>query len=123
MRTAFPRLLPHRTGQGAKSVAFLAADNEFGQSLANGAREFAKQFGLKFVYDQNYPPGTTDFSSMIRAIRAVRPDMVFVMSYPAESVLIVRAVGEIGVGASVKIFGGGMVGLQYTPSWSPSAPR
>ena len=67
------------------------------------------------LYDQNYPPGTTDFSSMMRAIRAARPDMVFVMSYPAESVLIVRAVGEIGVGASVKVFGGGMVGLQYTP--------
>jgi len=101
--------------QDAKSVGFLAADNEFGQSLANGAREFAKQLGLKVVYDQNYPPGSTDFSSMIRAIRAARPDMVFVMSYPAESVLIVRAVGEIGVGASVKIFGGGMVGLQSTP--------
>jgi branched-chain amino acid transport system substrate-binding protein len=100
--------------QGATNVAFLAADNEFGQSLANGARGFASQLGLKFVYDQNYPPGTTDFSSLIRAIRAVRADMVYVMSYPAESILIVRAVGEIGVGPSVKIFGGGMVGLQYT---------
>ena len=101
--------------QGARNVAFLAADNEFAQSLANGAREFARQLGLKMLYDQSYPPGTTDFSSMIRAIRAARPDMVFVMSYPAESVLIVRAVGEIGVGPSVKILGGGMVGLQYTP--------
>jgi len=100
--------------QGANNVAFLAADNEFGQSLANGAREFASEFGLKFVYDQNYPPGTTDFSSMIRAIRAARPDAVYLMSYPGESALIVRAVGEIGVGPSVKIFGGGMVGLQYT---------
>jgi branched-chain amino acid transport system substrate-binding protein len=102
-------------GQGSKSVAFLAADNEFGQTLANGAREFAQQLGLRIVYDQNYPPGTNDFSSMIRAIRAAQPDAVYVMSYPAESVLIVRAVGEIGVGPSVKIFGGGMVGLQYTP--------
>ena len=71
--------------------------------------------GLRIVYDQNYPPGTTDFSSMIRGIRAARPDMVYVMSYPGESVFIVRAVGEIGVGPSVKIFGGAMVGLQYTP--------
>jgi branched-chain amino acid transport system substrate-binding protein len=102
-------------GQGANNVAFLAADNEFAHSLANGAREFAKQFGLKILYDRNYAPGSTDFSSMIRCIRAVRPNVVFVMSYPAESVQIVRAVGEIGVGASVKIFGGGMVGLQYTP--------
>jgi branched-chain amino acid transport system substrate-binding protein len=40
---------------------------------------------------------------------------VFVMSYPPDSVAIVRAVNEIGVGESVKIFGGGMVGLQFTP--------
>jgi len=100
---------------GAKSIAFLAADQEFAQNLANGARELAKKAGLKTVYDQNYPPTTTDFSSPIRAIRAAKPDMVFVMSYPNDSVAIVRAVNEIGVGESVKMFGGGMVGLQFTP--------
>jgi branched-chain amino acid transport system substrate-binding protein len=52
---------------------------------------------------------------MIRAVRAAKPDIVFVMSYPNDSVAIVRAVNEIGVGPSVKIFGGGMVGLQFTP--------
>ena len=39
---------------------------------------------------------------MIRAIRAAKPDMVFVMSYPNDSVAIVRAVNEIGVGDSVQ---------------------
>jgi branched-chain amino acid transport system substrate-binding protein len=101
---------------GAKSVAILAADQEFAQNLANGAREIAKKIGLKSVYDQNYPPATTDFSSPIRAIRAARPDIVYVMSYPNDSVAIVRAVNEIGVGSSVQIFGGGMVGLQFTPN-------
>src|SRR5215210_1311588 len=101
--------------QGAKTVAFLAADNEFAQNLANGARELAKKAGLQTVYNQNYPPATTDFSSLIRGVRAAKPDMVFVMSYPNDSVAIVRAVNEIGVGSSVLIFGGGMVGLQFTP--------
>jgi branched-chain amino acid transport system substrate-binding protein len=101
---------------GAKSVAFLAADQEFAQNLANGARALAKKDGLKTVYDQNYPPTTTDFSSLIRAIRAAQADMVFVMSYPNDSVAIVRAVNEIGVGRGVKMFGGGMVGLQFTPN-------
>jgi branched-chain amino acid transport system substrate-binding protein len=100
---------------GSKTIAFLAADQEFAQNLANGARELAKKAGLKTVYDQNYPPTTTDFSSLIRGVRAAKPDMVFVMSYPNDSVAIVRAVNEIGVGSSVKIFGGGMVGLQFTP--------
>jgi branched-chain amino acid transport system substrate-binding protein len=100
---------------GSKTIAFLAADNEFAQNLANGARELAKKANLQTVYNQNYPPATTDFSSLIRGIRAAKPDIVFVMSYPPDSVAIVRAVNEIGVGPSVKIFGGGMVGLQFTP--------
>ena len=106
-----------RAGQkaGAKSIAVLAADQEFAQNLANGARVLAKKAGLKQVYDQNYPPTTTDFSSLIRAIRAAKPEMVFFMSYPNDSVAIVRAVNEIGVGSQVQIIGGGMVGLQFTP--------
>jgi branched-chain amino acid transport system substrate-binding protein len=100
---------------GAKTIAVLAADQEFAQNLANGARVLAKKAGLKTVYEQNYPPTTVDFSSMIRAIRAAKPDIVFVMSYPNDSVAIVRAVNEIGVGSGVKLFGGGMVGLQFTP--------
>jgi branched-chain amino acid transport system substrate-binding protein len=106
-----------RVGQniGAKTIAFIAADQEFAQNLANGAKEIAKKSGLQTVYEQNYPPTTVDFSSMIRAIRAAKPDMVFVCSYPNDSVAIVRAVNEIGVGPTVKLFGGGMVGLQFTP--------
>ncbi len=106
-----------RVGQniGAKTIAFIAADQEFAQNLANGAKEIAKKSGLQTVYEQNYPPTTVDFSAMIRAIRAAKPDMVFVCSYPNDSVAIVRAVNEIGVGPTVKLFGGGMVGLQFTP--------
>jgi branched-chain amino acid transport system substrate-binding protein len=106
-----------RAGQkaGAKSIAILAADQEFAQNLANGARDLAKKANIKSVYDQNYPPATTDFSSLIRGIRAARPEMVFVMSYPNDSVAIIRAVNEIGVGSTVQVFGGGMVGLQFTP--------
>jgi branched-chain amino acid transport system substrate-binding protein len=99
---------------GAKTVAFMAADAEFSQNLATGARVIAKAMGFNTVYDQNYPPNTVDFSSMIRAVRNAKPDVVFVASYPSESTAIVRAVNEIGLGSSVKLFGGGMVGLQFT---------
>ncbi|MGE5638644.1 MAG: amino acid ABC transporter substrate-binding protein [Clostridia bacterium] len=99
----------------AKTIAFLAADQEFAQNLANGARELAKKAGFKTVYDQNYPPTTTDFSSLIRAVRQSDADLVFVASYPNDSVAIVRAANEIGIGKNVKMFGGGMVGLQFTP--------
>ncbi|TAN53435.1 MAG: branched-chain amino acid ABC transporter substrate-binding protein [Betaproteobacteria bacterium] len=99
----------------AKTVAFLVADQEFAQNLARGAKSIAASQGLKTVYEQNYPPATVDFSSMIRAIRSAQPDIVYVMSYPNDSVAIVRSVNEIGVGSSVKLIGGAMVGLQFAP--------
>ena len=98
----------------AKTIAFLVADQEFSQRLASGAKAIAKEMDLTTVYDQAYAPTTLDFSSMIRAIRAAKPDIVYVMSYPRDSVAIVHAVNEIGVGSSVKLFGGAMVGLQFS---------
>ncbi len=107
---------------GAKTVAFLVADQEFAQALAAGAKEMAKKFDLKTVYEQSYPPAMVDFSSMIRAIRAAKPGIVAVMSCPNDSVAIVRSMNEIGAGDSVKLFGGGMVGLQFASVMASLGP-
>jgi branched-chain amino acid transport system substrate-binding protein len=107
---------------GGKTIAFMAADAEFAQNLCTGGRAIAKAKGLQTVYDQNYPPNSVDFSSIIRAVRAAKPDIVFICSYPAESVAIVRAVNELGVGPTVKIIGGGMVGLQFTANMEALGP-
>ena len=98
---------------GCESIAMIAADQEFAQAIVGVARQIAGEKKLKIVYEQSYPPATVEFSAMVRAIRAAKPDMVFVASYPNESVGLLRAVNEIGVGSSVKLFGGGMVGLQF----------
>src|ERR1700710_824244 len=98
---------------GGKTVALLTADQEFAQNLATTAREVAKQRNIPVVFDQNYPPNTVEFASIIRSLKAAKPDMVYVASYPPDSAGILRAVNEIGIGDDVKIFGGGMVGLQF----------
>jgi branched-chain amino acid transport system substrate-binding protein len=98
---------------GGKTVALLAADQEFAQNLVLTARDVAKKRNMPIVFDQAYPPNTVEFSSILRALKAAKPDIVFVASYPQESAGILRAVNEIGIGDNVKIFGGGMVGLQF----------
>ncbi len=98
---------------GGKSMALLAADQEFAQNLAKTAREVAAKRNLPIVFDQAYPPSTVEFSSIIRALKAAKPDIVYVASYPPDSTGILRAVNEIGIGDNVKVFGGGMVGLQF----------
>ena len=98
---------------GGKSIALLAADQEFAQNLALTARDVAKKRNMPIVFDQAYPPSTVEFSSIIRALKATKPDIVYVASYPPDSAGLLRAVNEIGIGDNVKIFGGGMVGLQF----------
>ena len=98
---------------GGKSIALLAADQEFAQNLAKTAREVATKLNMKIVFDQAYPPSTVEFSGILRALKAAKPDIVYVASYPPDSAGILRAVNEIGIGDNVKLFGGGMVGLQF----------
>jgi branched-chain amino acid transport system substrate-binding protein len=95
-----------------QTVAIVAADQEFSRNAADGARENAKKFGFKVVYDKTYPPSTTDFSPIVRAIQAANPDIVEINSYPLDSVGMVRALNEIGY--KPKMVGGAMVGLQAT---------
>jgi branched-chain amino acid transport system substrate-binding protein len=104
-----------RLGQkaGGKTVALLSADQEFAQNLVKTARDIAKELDINVVYDQSYPPNTTEFSSIVRAVSAAKPDIVFVASYPPDSAGILRAVNEVGIGDNVKLFGGAMVGLQF----------
>jgi branched-chain amino acid transport system substrate-binding protein len=96
-----------------KKLALLAEDSEFPKNASEGIRDIAKKEGLEIVYDKTYPPGTPDFTPIVNAIQATSPEMVFVASYPPGSVGMLRAATESGL--KTKFFGGGMVGLQFTP--------
>ena len=96
-----------------QTLALLAEDAEFPKNASEGIRDIAKQYGIKIVYDRTYPPGTPDFTPIVHAIQATNPDMVFVASYPPGSAGMLRAATETGL--KTRFFGGGMVGLQYTP--------
>src|SRR5437016_2998961 len=104
--------LAARQNPKPQTVAIVGADAEYPQNALVGARELIKKFGLKTVYDKTYPPSTVDYMPIVRAIKATNPDIVFVASYPPDSVGMLRASHEVGL--QPKIMGGGMVGLQFT---------
>jgi branched-chain amino acid transport system substrate-binding protein len=95
-----------------QTVALVAADAEFSRNACEGARENVKKHGFKIIYDKTYPPATTDFTPIVRAIQAANPDLVTICSYPLDSVGMVKAVNELNY--KPKMIGGAMVGLQAT---------
>lgn len=99
--------------KGYRRVAILAADAEFAKTAAAGGEAICREYNLEIVLNQTYPPPTTDFSALLRNVRAANPDVVFLCSYPPDSAGFVRGVSEIGLGASAKLVGGSMVGPQY----------
>src|SRR5262245_13711813 len=74
-----------------KSVAIVAADAEFGRTTCDGTRDNAKTGGFDIVYDKSYPPSTTDYAPIMRAVQAANPDLIYVCAYPPDTVGIVRA--------------------------------
>lgn len=93
-----------------KTVAIVATDAEFQHKAAESAREHAKRTGVRIVYDRAYPPSTVDFTPIVNAIKAAHPDMVYVSTYPSDTVGFLRAAGEVGL--DTEMLGGGLAGLQ-----------
>jgi branched-chain amino acid transport system substrate-binding protein len=103
------------------TLGLVVEDAEFSNNACDGARENAKKFNMKIVYDRKYPPSTTDYTPIVRAVQAANPDVVIVCSYPLGSVGIVQAVRELNY--KPKIIGGAMVGLQATVFKSKLGPK
>jgi branched-chain amino acid transport system substrate-binding protein len=95
-----------------ETVSIVSEDAEFARNACEGARDNAKKYGFKIVYDRTFPPGTTDFSPIIRSLQAANADLAVVCSYPLSSVGIVLSANELNF--NPKMFGGAMVGLQAT---------
>ena len=104
-----------------QTVALVGADAEYPHNALAGARENVKRLGFKVVYDSTYPPNTVDFTPIVRAIKALDPDIVAVYSYPPDTAGMVLAAHEVGL--RPKMFGGGMVGLQFASLLTKLGPK
>jgi branched-chain amino acid transport system substrate-binding protein len=93
-------------------VALVGADVEYARHALDGARENAKAMGFEIVAERTYPLSTTDYTSIVRALQAANPDVVFAATLPVDTAGIIRAANEIQF--KPKIIGGAMLGLLVT---------
>ncbi len=92
-----------------KTIAFIYEATDFGTSVATLGKEYAAKKGLKVVADESYQKGAPDYRSTLTKIKSLNPDLVFMVSYVADAVLLMRQSREVGL--TPKAFLGGGAGF------------
>jgi len=80
-----------------KTVAILNENTDFGTSGAKSARAYAEKKGLKVVFEEAYSKGSPDYRSTLVKLRGTNPDVVFLVSYVADAILLMRQSRELAL--------------------------
>ena len=95
---------------GYKTVAILGEDNDYPRLAVPGTAAYAQKNGMQVVYQDFYPPKTTEFSSYIQHLADSKPDVFVNAGFTPEDVALLHAIkGQgldikemaLGVGASL----------------------
>jgi branched-chain amino acid transport system substrate-binding protein len=89
-----------------KTIAFIYESTDFGTSVATLGKQYAQQKGLRIVGDEAYQKGAADYRSTLTKLRAQNPDLVLMVSYVADAVLLMRQSREVGL-KPMAFLGGG----------------
>jgi len=94
------------------TVALVSADAEFSRNPILGAKDNARKYGFAIIHEASYPLTTENFTPVIDAVAKRNCDVLFLCSYLADSIGLVRAIH--GHSFRPKMVGGGMIGPQNT---------
>ena len=79
-----------------KTIAILNENTDFGTSGAKSARAYAEKKGLKTLFEEAYAKGSPDYRSTLVNLKAANADLVFMASYVADAILLMRQSRELG---------------------------
>jgi branched-chain amino acid transport system substrate-binding protein len=89
---------------GVKRIAIIGEGSLLPRQVTEGALQWAKKLGLKVVLMENYRKKQTDFTAVLKKIKARGAEAIFSNSYYADSVAQVRQLRKLNI--NLKIFSG-----------------
>jgi branched-chain amino acid transport system substrate-binding protein len=89
-----------------KSIAFIYESSDFGTSVSGAGKAYAQKLGLSVVADETYQKGAPDYRSTLSKIKGAAPDLVFMVSYVADAILLMRQSREVGLQPQAFLGGG-----------------
>jgi branched-chain amino acid transport system substrate-binding protein len=107
--------------KGLHTIALIYENTEFPRAIASGVKSIGKELGMKVVFEEEYGKATTDFSSMIIKMKAIKPDMVIGGSYLPDSVAFMRQAKENRLYAKIFCFAVGPALPDFGKNLGPDA--
>jgi branched-chain amino acid transport system substrate-binding protein len=95
-----------------RTLAILNENTDFGVSGGKSAKAYGERRGLKVVFEESYSKGSPDYRSTLTKVRETKPDLVFMVSYVADAILLMRQSREVGL--SPQAFLGAGAGFAVT---------
>jgi len=87
-----------------KTVALLYTRTEFGEEVAQGARQIAATDGLTLVVDEGHEPQQRDFSALAARLRVEDVDMIMGITSLEDSIALVQHLKQAGVTPNMMAF-------------------
>ncbi|MEI7705638.1 MAG: ABC transporter substrate-binding protein [Deltaproteobacteria bacterium] len=78
-----------------KTIAILSENTDFGVSGAKSAKAYAEKKGIKVVFEEAYSPGSPDYRSTLVKVKGSNPDIMFMVSYVADAITLMRQSREL----------------------------
>jgi branched-chain amino acid transport system substrate-binding protein len=82
--------------QRPKTAAYPTMDDPFTAPVIEGIKEIFTAAGIQNVYEVTYPEGTTDFDSIVNAIKGANPEIVVHGAIFEDGVALVRGMLKAG---------------------------
>ncbi len=88
---------------GAKKIALIHADNDFGRTLSEGARKYVETYAkdVTIVHEAVYPFAEKDYSAYLTKIKAENPDVIIASGYFFQMGPILKQAREMGITAKI----------------------
>jgi branched-chain amino acid transport system substrate-binding protein len=94
-RYAFPKF--------GKKVAFLTADYAYGHEMVHGFLEVGKAFNIENLGDVRHPIGTTDYSTLLPRLQALKPDILCICNFGRDQQISLKQATDFGVKKTTQI--------------------
>ncbi|MCL1981013.1 MAG: ABC transporter substrate-binding protein [Proteobacteria bacterium] len=90
------------------SIAILHESSDFGTSGADAMEKAAGKNGMQVLLKEKYEKGAVDFKPILTKVKALKPDVIYMVSYVMDAALLMNQIKELRIDA--KLFAGGGAG-------------